>query len=293
MPDASAVPTAPPEGAPASTETVATTTTQTPEFTPEQYRELESKYAEATRTLENANVFFNQDQEVRERLQLFTDAYKQGKPYSELLAGRASKSTTQEPPKKSEGPVAPSEDQIRQIIQAEINKNLGSTLSPVNDQLAMIQGERDAQNILKENTWATQKDVTEFENRLTKAVQERAQKDVQANWPRLSNEDGMKRAWDYFSRFETNDLFVKMMQDKRDAWVMSGRRPAPTLAPGMKDEITEGIDPGLDAKFKAAIKGAEGDSGKIAELVREYAPQFGVDPDNGKDVMAFYKKLVR
>ena len=291
MPNETAVPAATTEVAPVETTSVETQTT--PEFTPEQYRELQTKYSEAQRTLENANVFFNQDQEVRERLQLFTDAYKQGKPYQELLAGRASKSATAEPPKKSDGPAVPSEEQIRQMVQAELTRNLSSTLSPVNDQLAMIQGERDAQNILKENTWATQKDVAEFENRLTKAVQERAQKDVQANWPRLSNEDGLKRAWDYYSRFETNDLFTKMMQDKRDAWVMSGRRPAPTLAPGMKDDIQDGVDPGLDAKFKAAVAGAEGDSGKIAQLVREYAPQYGVDPDDGKAVMAFYKKMVR
>ena len=221
MPNETAVPAATTEVAKVETASVDTSTQQTPEFTAEQYQELQTKYSEAQRTLENANVFFNQDQEVRERLQLFTDAYKQGKPYQELLAGRASKSATAEPPKKSDGPAVPSEEQIRQMVQAELTRNLSSTLSPVNDQLAMIQGERDAQNILKENTWATQKDVAEFENRLTKAVQERAQKDVQANWPRLSNEDGLKRAWDYYSRFETNDLFTKMMQDKRDAWVMS------------------------------------------------------------------------
>jgi len=281
------------QDAPAST-TAPNQEAPSQEFTADQYRALQTELSETKRTLQNTEVFFNSDPDVRERVQWFTDSYKNGKRYEDVLRENLSKKTTTETtPKKTDSPAGPSEDQIRQIVERQIQDRLGSTLAPVNDQLAAIQGEREANNILKANTWATQKDVSEFEERLMKAATERAQQDVQANYPRLSQKDAMARSWDYYGRFETNDLFNKFMQDKRDAWVVSGRRPTPTLPTGAKDDITEGVDPGLDTKFQAALKGAEGDGNKIAELVREYAPQYGIDSEDPKAVMSFYKKMVR
>jgi hypothetical protein len=88
-----------------------------------------------------------------------------------------------------------------------------------------------------------------------------------------------------------NTLFQILMQDKRDEWIASGRRSAPTLPAGMGDALPTGKDPELLTKARKALAAVEGNGEKVAEVIKEYAPQFGVDPQDGSAVMGLYKQL--
>jgi len=253
------------------------------------YKELDNQFRENQRLIENANAFLRDDSEARERLQLWTKSYSENKPYTELLNEWQSKRTPTTT--KREDSAGLTEKKIQEILESRLRSELDSRLGPVNQQLSRMDAERDAQAILKANSWAKQEHLVEFDSRLNKMVQERAMQELNNNWPRMSREQAEKKAWAAYADLDTNLLFQTVMQDKRDEYIVSGKRPAPSLPQGMGENISSGVEPALLDKVKSALGAAEGDGKKVAEIIKEYAPQFGVNPDDKEAVVSLWAKL--
>jgi hypothetical protein len=245
--------------------------------------ELENRYSESQRIIANAEQFFQADQDSRERLSMWRDSVEKGRPYSEILAERSGAKT----PRASKDDGALTQAQIDSIVQ----QRLESSFSPISDQLAQINAERDAQAILKANPWATEQHLDQFQTKLTEMVMDRAQQELKANWPRMTPAQAEKRAWGAYADMDANLLFNAVMREARDEAILSGRRQAPKLPEGMTDTVSTGKDPALLDKVQKALKASEGNGDQVSAIIKEYAPQFGVNPDDPKNVLELYKKL--
>ncbi len=288
-PIAPATPSTPTSGAPA--EPSAKT------YSESEFRALESKFTEADRLNKNAELFFNSDKEVKDRLGLYIKSYQESTPYEKLIADYVAGKTTPAAtatPAPAASPALPgmTPDQIRQMVADQTRAGFEG----LTGELSNIQAEASMNRLLEANEWASPETMTEFDKRLNTKVTERAKQIYQASYPRLDQRGAEQMAWNELAKAfpqpdGDNTLFQILMQDKRDEWIASGRRSAPTLPAGMGDALPTGKDPELLTKARKALAAVEGNGEKVAEVIKEYAPQFGVDPQDGSAVMGLYKQL--
>lgn len=281
-----------PENAPASpappttTAPASTTTTTAPStgsesasapktYTEAEYTSTMSELNEMKRQLNNASQFIETDPDVKQRLELYAKSFKENKPYQDLVkeweATKNGKNTQKEPTPQGMTP-----EQIEQII----NRRLEASTKPfIETQAKQIQKESQ-ETILKANPWATEKDWEVFNQRFDELVNGKAQRIAQENYPRMSQKEAFDKAVSSFVDVDDNILWDSLMKSEREEAILGKRRMAPKLPDGMVDKIPTGKDPDLMDKMKRAYQAIEGDGEKVAQLLKDFAPQFGIDTND-------------
>jgi len=250
-------------------------------YTEAEFNELKSKYEEADRIVKNANQFIETDPEIKERLGIYAESATKGVPYAELIKQREeakNKTSTPKEPKQE----ALTAEQIEKLVESRLQNRL----EPFTAGQAELAQEKSKQAIMKENEWATEETWKEFEIRFEKQIRSEAEEVYRANYPKLSQQQAYDQAISRAANIPDKVLFTNLMLDKRDEWIIGGKRKAPQLPDGMRTALPTGKDADVLAKARKAYASIEGDGDKVAQLVAEYAPQLGLDPDKAHKLIS-------
>jgi hypothetical protein len=270
-----------------STPSVSSESASTPRtYSEAEYNSKVSELNEYQRQIQNATQFIETDPEVKQRLDLYARSFKDNKPYQDLVKEWESSRNAKNAPKET-----PTQGMTPEQIQQIIDKRLEASTRPfVETQAKQIQKESQ-EAILKSNPWATEKDWDVFSQRFDNMVNQKAAKIAQDNYPRMSQKEAFDRAVSSFVDVDDNILWDSLMKSEREEAILGKRRATPKLPDGMVDNVRTGKDPDLMDKLKRAYQSIEGDGEKVASLLKEYAPQFGIDANNYSEIKKLHSAI--
>ena len=287
MPEPTA-PVTPAPSAPASPSPAAPAEPTSRTYTESEFNALKSERDEYERISRNAAGFIETDPEVRERLGLYNKSFTEKKPYLDLVREWENGKKKPADPAKPE-PTAPAfnDQQLREIIRREME---GATRPFVDAQSKAMMKESEEQ-IRKDNPWVTDKDMENYGQRFNELCSKKAQQIYQANYPRLNQQQAWDQAVGSFVDVDDQILFDSLMKTEREEAILGKRRSAPRLPEGMVENISTGKDPDLLEKVRKAYASMEGDGDKVANLLKEYAPQFGIALDDRAGVAKLHSLI--
>lgn len=271
--------------APAATSAPAEPTPRT--YTEAEFNEVKSRADEYERISRNAAGFIEADPDVRERLGLYNKSFTEKKPYLDLVKEWENGKRKPESAKPDAPPPGLTEQQVRDMIRRETE---GATRPFVDAQSRAMLKETQEQ-IRKDNPWVTDKDMETFDQRFNELCTKKAQQIYQSNYPRMNQQQAWDQAVGSFVDVDDQILFDSLMKAEREESILGKRRTSPKLPDGMVETISTGKDPDLLEKARKAYSALEGDGDKVAALLKEYAPQFGIAADDRAGVSKLYSLI--
>ena len=259
-------------------------------YTEAEYNAVQSELSEHKRQLQNAATWIDSDPEVKGRLDIYGRAIKENKPYTDLVKEWEATKTSKSAPKDIEKAGFTAE-QAAEIARKIAREEFSTASKPFLEGQAKQILNESRENILKENTWATEKDWETFNERFNEKCQGKAEQIYKSQNPRLNQQQAWEMAVGSFTEVDDSILWDSLMKPEREQSILGQRRVAPRLPDGMVDRISTGKDADVLDKARKAYKSVEGDGDKVAKIVAEYAPQLGVDPQDRAGIQKIWSLI--
>jgi hypothetical protein len=248
----------------------------------EKFNELQTQMLEKDRLLANVEQFVNTDPDVKNRLGIYKRSFEENKPYQDLLK-QALEQGENESKEKPESKA--SQEQLNKLIESRLNQAIG----PISQQVKEFGTKQMLEDMRKEiqevHPWADPKDWPEYDKRLNAYIGDRAKELMAQNYPNMTAQQAWDAAIQKSLSFDNKGLYSLLMQDKRDAWLLSGKRQPPKLPNGVMQHAQTGAEEDILDKARKIYKGIENKPQEITKLLKEMAPQFGIDDKGEPEVV--------